>query len=213
MSYDIGIDVDEVAIGYVADMKGVLPIGLSWWEWKKIFSDSHHQRNDIKRLIPQNLKKEAFNLKSSIKDAWCPQESKVLTWLQELTQWSLPDISIHICVVPFQCSQVPFPGLPFIFLGYIRKGWHYPETIAHELAHILFNCYSDLSTEEVHPLIQLIEEEIAVRLGNRSTYFDYDIPPCAHWVKKAQEMEEIWKDYLNQKEFYKNIADLARFIV
>ncbi|MBU7018882.1 MAG: hypothetical protein HXS44_15340 [Theionarchaea archaeon] len=40
MEYHIGIDVDEGTIGYVADMKGVLSIGISWWEWKEIFLDS-----------------------------------------------------------------------------------------------------------------------------------------------------------------------------
>lgn len=116
---------------------------------------------------------------------------------------------IRICVVPFQCSQVPFPGLSFIFLGRIQKGWHYPETIAHELAHILFNYYTDFSTGEVHPLVQLIEEEIAVRLGHRPAYFAYDIPPGAGWVRTAQKMVDTWDYYLNHKEEYKSIVDLT----
>ena len=71
----------------------------------------------------------------------------------------------------------------------------------------------DFSTEEVHPLIQLIEEEIAVRLGNRSASFAYEIPSGAHWVKKAQEMEDIWEEYLKEKDFYRNIADLVDFMI
>lgn len=207
--YTIKIDVNNAAIGYVADKKGVLSFGLSWGEWEELFFDvTHPEKNHIEASIPPNLKKEALDLKSCIEDEWYTHEKKVVTWLEELTKWSFPQILVHICVVPFQCSQVPFPGLPLIFLGYIAKGWHYPETIAHELAHILFNFYTNFSTGRAHPYIQLIEEEIAVRLGHRSSYFAYNIPPEAHWVKTAQEMITIWKDYLDHERKYKTIADL-----
>lgn len=209
MTYDIQIDVDNLAIGYVADVKGTLSFGLSWWEWKELFSNVNHpDRDSIEKSIPNRLVREALEQKYCIEKEWYTQEKKVVNWLEELTGWLFPPIPVRICVVPFQCSQVPFPGLFFIFLGRIRKGWYYPETIAHELAHILFNYYTDFSTGEVHPLIQLIEEEIAVRLGHRPAYFAYDIPPGAGWVGRAQEMVETWKYYLSHKEEYKSIADL-----
>ena len=206
----IEINVNEAAIGYVADRKGVLSFGLSWWEWKELFSDpTCSEKKCIEESVPHNLRKEALRLKTCIEDEWHTHGEKIVAWLEELTKWSFPHIPIYICVVPFQCSQVPFPGLPFIFLGHIRKGWHYPETIAHELAHILFNYYTDFSTGSVHPLIQLIEEEIAVRLGHRPSYFAYDIPPGAAWVRTAQKMTNAWKGYLNHKEKYRTIADLV----
>lgn len=209
MTYRIQIDVDDLAIGYVADLRGKLSFGLSWWEWKELFSNVNHpDRDNIEKSIPSRLTEEAFRLKGCIEDAWYTQEEKVVNWLEKLTKWPFPPVPVRICVVPFQCSRVPFPGLFIIFLGRIRKDWHYPETIAHELAHIFFNYYTDFPTGEVHPLVQLIEEEIAVRLGHRPAYFAYNIPPGAGWVRTAQKMVDTWKYYLNHKKEYKSIVDL-----
>ncbi len=205
----IQIDVDNLAIGYVADLNHALSFGLSWWQWKELFSASSSlQRNKIEELIPENLREDAIRLKMVIEEKWLSKEKLVATWLEELTRWPFPPVAVHISVVPFQCSQVPFPGLPLIMLGSIREGWQYPETIAHELAHIFFNHYTTFSTEEVHPLVQLIEEEVSVRLGHRPRYFAYTIPPGAHWVRTAQTLIGAWKDYLDNPETKKNIADL-----
>jgi hypothetical protein len=98
-----------------------------------------------------------------------------------------------------------------IVLGYIREGWYYPETIAHELAHIFFNYYTDFSTGKAHPFIQLIEEEIAVRLNHRGSYFCYDIPNGAYWVKDAQQLLGIWKEYIHNRKEYQDISDLIDY--
>jgi len=210
MSFNIQFVVNSLAIGYAADLRGELSLGLPWAEWKEIFTAPHNlKKKHIEAMIPQSLKKEAHTLKSGIEDTWRTDENKVLNMLEKLTKWKLPDLTVRICVVPFHCSRVPFPGIPLIVLGYIRGGWHYPETIAHELAHILFNYYTDFDTARVHPFIQLIEEEIAVRLGLRSGYFAYDIPPEALWIKRAQKMLTIWKEYLAHGDKYNNITDLV----
>lgn len=123
MMCKIEIEVNNTAIGYVADRKGVLTFGLSWWEWKELFSDSDYSKeNRIEDSIPYNLRREALSLKAHIEDEWYAYEGKIVAWLEELTKWSFPQIPIRICVVPFQCSQVPFPGLPFIFLGSHKRG-------------------------------------------------------------------------------------------
>ncbi|NIQ07241.1 MAG: hypothetical protein GWO20_16385 [Candidatus Korarchaeota archaeon] len=205
--------MNNIVIGYVADEKDILSFGLSPWQWKELLTNPNHQGRDrIKESIPVYLRRDAIDLKVRIEDEWYKNQENVIKWLEELTKWPFPQTSIHICVVPFQCSRVPFPELFFIFLGHITKGWHYPETIAHELAHLLFNYYTNFSTRKAHPLIQLIEEEIAVRLGHRSAYFAYDIPPEAPWVKTAQQIFPKWKDYLNHKENYRTIADLESSI-
>lgn len=57
-----------------------------------------------------------------------------------------------------------------------------------------------------HPYVQLIEEAIAVRLGARSKYFDYEIPAFAEWVHKAQQKERAWRRYLQQIEDFRDIS-------
>lgn len=91
--------------------------------------------------------------------------------------------------------------------GRIRKGWDYPETIAHELVHVLFNQNFNLNPEILHPYIQLIEEEVALRLGVRSHYFDYEIPAFATWVHKAKRREKPWKHYLLHIQEYDTVLE------
>jgi hypothetical protein len=56
----------------------------------------------------------------------------------------------------------------------------------------------------------LIEEEVAVRLGVRSKYFDYDVPSFAEWVRKAQQREKAWKHYVQHSQESK---DISQFIL
>lgn len=72
------------------------------------------------------------------------------------------------------------------------KGWNYPEIVAHELTHILFNQNFNFGSEIEHPYVQLVEEEIAVRLGVRKNYFDYHVPDFAVWIHKAKRMKRTW---------------------
>jgi hypothetical protein len=73
----------------------------------------------------------------------------------------------------------------------------------------LFNQNFDFESEVAHPYVQLIEEEIAVRLSVRARYFDYEIPAFAEWVHKAQQKEKAWKQYLQSiGEF----SDISQFI-
>lgn len=117
---------------------------------------------------------------------------------------------VRVCIVPFAAGQVPFKDLPLIVVGKIRQGWGYPETIAHELAHILFNQNFQLEDEVEHHYIQLIEKEIPVRLDARSKYFDYLIPDFADWAHKAQQREKAWRHYIQHIEVFK---DLSQFII
>ena len=103
-----------------------------------------------------------------------------------------------------------FKNIPLIVIGKIRKGWGYPETIAHELAHVLFNQNFKLKSQVEHPYVQLIEEEIAVRLGERSKYFDYEIPAFADWVHDAQQRERAWKHYLQNIEDFEDISGFIK---
>jgi hypothetical protein len=117
---------------------------------------------------------------------------------------------VRVCVVPFASGEIPFRNLPLMIVGKIRKGWDYPETIAHELVHILFNQNFSFESEVEHPYVQLVEEEIAVRLGARSKYFDYEIPAFAGWIHRAKMMEIPWRRYLQHIEDYKDIAQFIR---
>jgi hypothetical protein len=94
-------------------------------------------------------------------------------------------------------------------LGRIRRGWNYPESLAHELAHILFNQNFNFANEVEHPYIQLIEEEIAVRLGSRPKYFNYKIPALADWTRKASQKQTAWKHYLQHID---DFTDISQFI-
>jgi len=134
----------------------------------------------------------------------------VLAWLQELTRVGFRDQTVRVCVVPFASGQTPFRDIPLIVVGNIRKGWRYPETIAHELAHVLFNQNFKFKSDVEHPYVQLIEEEIAVRLGARAKYFDYEIPAFAEWVHKAQQMEKAWRRYLQHIEDFKDIPQFIK---
>ena len=123
MKENIQIQVDDLAIAYVAAIRNVFPCQLSWGEWKELFGDpANPQKMKIERSITPEQRKEALTLKSHIEASWNAEQEKVVTWLEELTGWPLPPITIRIFVVPFHCSQVPFPGLPLIVLGYIREG-------------------------------------------------------------------------------------------
>jgi hypothetical protein len=112
----------------------------------------------------------------------------VVGWIKEITQLDFKCSRIRVFTVAFPSGVVPFRDIPLMIVGK-SKGWDYPETIAHELAHIIFNQNFDLCAEVEHPYVQLIEEEVAVRLGVRSDYFVYPIPDFADWVKRAQRIK------------------------
>lgn len=181
--------------------------------WNRIFKGIPNEEDELLiREIKRGLDGEyviAEKLRKIIEDKWSKRESDVLFWLKELTGVGFKEPTVRVCVVPFNAGQTPFKDISLIIVGKIRKGWDYPETIAHELAHILFNQNFTFDNEIEHPYIQLIEEEIAVRLGARSKYFDYEIPAFAEWVHKAKEEEHAWRHYRQHIEDFK---DLAQFI-
>lgn len=153
---------------------------------------------------------EAERLKEIVEKRWRQREKDVLAWLRELTKVDFKEPVVGVCVVPFASGEIPFRDVPLMIVGKIRKGWDYPETITHELAHILFNQNFSFESEVEHPYVQLIEEEIAVRLGARSKYFDYEIPVFAGWVHEAKKREKPWRTYLQHIENYRDISQFIR---
>jgi len=179
----IEFQADKLVIAYVMQLRGIKDYGISRQKWNRLLKKTHNG-NDRQWLqeIQKGLDEEssaAEKLKETIEQKWSQNEKSVLTWLRQLTKVDFRIPKVRVCIVPFAAGQVPFKDLPLVVVGKIRQGWGYPETIAHELAHILFNQNFQLEDEVKHPYIQLIEEEIAVRLGARSKYFDYLIPDFA----------------------------------
>ncbi len=194
--------------------KAVKDFGINREEWNTLLRNMYeNQPNPLVDRIQDDLEEEyaaAQQLKPTVESEWKQHEKNVLTWLKELTNWDFKEPTVKVCVVPFPAGQTPFRNIPLIVVGNIRKGWRYPETIAHELAHILFNQNAMLESEIEHPYVQLIEEEIAVRLRARARYFDYEIPSFADWAHKAQKKEDSWKRYLKHTRDYRDIAEFIK---
>lgn len=210
----IVFQVDKVAIAYTMQIKGVRDFGISTEEWNKLLAktDGNKYKASVNE-IQNGLKDEyiaAQPLKRIIETEWMLHEENVLAWLKEMTRLDFKKPTISVCVVPFQAGMTPFRNLPVVVVGKIRTGWGYPETLAHEFAHVMFNQNLKFDSEIEHPYVQLIEEEIAVRTGARSKYFDYEIPSFAKWVHKAQQKEKSWKQYLSHIEDHKDIAEFIR---
>ncbi len=211
---EIVFQVDKVAIAYTMQTNGVRNFGINRSEWNKLLARTEGNKHRVlANEIQTGLNDEyiaAQPFKRTVETEWMRHEENVLIWLKEMTRLDFKESTINVCVVPFRAGMVPFKNLPLVIVGKIREGWGYPETLAHEFAHVLFNQNLKLDNEIEHPYVQLIEEEIAVRLEARSKYFNYDIPSFAEWVHKAQRKEGIWKQYLAHIEDYKDISEFIR---
>lgn len=206
-------EVDKLVIAYIMQIRGIKDFGFSMEKWNRFSKRVYNEKDKLLvDGINEGLDEEhvaAGRLKEIVEKEWTRHEKNVLAWLEELTKVNFKEPTVKVCVVPFAAGQTPFRDIPLVVVGKIRKGWGYPETIAHELAHILFNQNFDFESEVAHPYVQLIEEEIAVRLSVRARYFDYEIPAFAEWVHKAQQKEKAWKQYLQSiGEF----SDISQFI-
>jgi hypothetical protein len=203
------LEVNKLVIGYIMQLRGIKGFGIDRSKWNRLFRGVYDEKDEwLIKQIKTELEKEyvsAEELKKVVEKEWRRHEKNVLAWLKELTKADFKEPTIKVCIVPFAAGQTPFKNIPLIIVGKIREGWGYPETIAHELAHVLFNQNFHFRNEVEHPYVQLIEEEIAVRLGARSKYFDYEIPAFAEWVYKAQQKERIWRHYLEHVEDFKGI--------
>jgi hypothetical protein len=203
-------EVDKLVIAYIMQLRGIRNFGVGREKWNRLFKRIYDEKD---KLLIQKIQKrlndetaEAEKLKEIVEREWRQNEKKVLVWLKELTKVDFKESVVTVCVVPFAAGEIPFRDIPLVVVGRIRKGCGYPETIAHELAHILFNQNFHFEDEVEHPYVQLIEEEIAVRLDARSKYFDYKIPAFAEWVHKAQRMEKAWRHYMQHIEDFKDIS-------
>lgn len=207
-------EVDRLVIACIMQQNGIKDFGISSEKWNRILQGVCRKK-DMMRIdeFRKELDEEqalATTLKETVEKKWRQNEQKVLAWLKELTRVDFRESTIRVCVVAFRAGQVPFRDIPLIVVGRIREGWGYPETITHELAHVLFNQNFRLPDEVTHPYVQLMEEEIAVRLGVRAKYFDYDIPAFAEWVRKARQKEKAWKQYLLHIKRFKDISQFIR---
>ena len=206
----IVFEVDKLVIAYIMQLRGIRNFGISTAKWNRFFRGVHDEEDKtFIKEIQGGLDEEyvaAEKLKQIVEKEWRRNEKNVLTWLWELAKVDFRKPTVKVCVVPFAAGEIPFTNIPLVVVGKIREGWGYSETIAHELAHILFNQNFRFKNESEHPYIQLIEEEIAVRLGVRSKYFDYEIPAFADWVRKAQQKEKAWRRYLQHIEHFKDIS-------
>jgi hypothetical protein len=209
----IVFEVDRLAMAYIMQERGIRDFGISREKWNKLLKGKPDRKDKL--LIGEiqkgldNEEEAAKKLKVNVENEWRRYEKYVLFWLKEMTKVDFKRPIVRVCIVPFAAGQVPFRNIPLVIVGKIRKGWGYTETIAHELAHILFNQNFHFKDEVEHPYIQLIEEEIAVRLGIRSKYFDYEIPDFAGWVHKAQQKENAWKHYLQHIGDFKDISQFV----
>lgn len=206
----IVFEVDNLAIAYIMQLRGIKDFRISRVTWNRLLKGVYDERDKL--LLKEfhvRLEEEceaARKLKVIVEKEWRRHEKNMLAWLKELTKVDFKEPTVRVCVVPFGAGQTPFKDVPLIVVGKIREGWGYSESIAHELAHVLFNQNFKLNSQVEHPYVQLIEEEIAVRLGARSKYFDYEIPAFARWVHKAQQREKAWKHYLQHVEDFKDIS-------
>lgn len=206
----IVFEVDKLVIAYIMQLRGIKDFRVSGEEWNRLLKGVYNEKDELSvNHILEGLDEEyvtAEKLEQIVEKEWRRHEKNVVAWLKELTKVDFKEPTVKVCVVPFAAGAIPFRDIPLVVVGKIRKGWGYPETIAHELTHILFNQNFHFENEVEHPYVQLIEEEIAVRLGARSKYFDYEIPAFAKWVHKAQKMEKAWRRYLQRIEDFKDIS-------
>ena len=193
--------------------RGMKDFQVSGEKWNRLLRGVYDGKEKLlANKILEGLDEEyvtAGKLEQVVEKEWRRHEKKVVAWLKELTKVEFKEPTVKVCVVPFAAGEIPFRNIPLVVVGKIRKGWGYPETIAHELVHILFNQNFNFENDVEHPYVQLIEEEIAVRLGARSKYFDYEIPAFAEWVHKAQQKEKAWRRYLQS---IADFSDISQFI-
>jgi len=206
----IVFEVNKLVIAYIMQQRGTKDFQVSGEKWNRLLRGVYDGKEKLlANKILEGLDEEyvtAGKLEQVVEKEWRRHEKKVVAWLKELTKVKFKEPTVKVCVVPFAAGEIPFRNIPLVVVGKIRKGWGYPETIAHELAHILFNQNFNFESEVEHPYVQLIEEEIAIRLGARSKYFDYEIPAFAEWVHKAQQKERAWRRYLQQIEDFRDIS-------
>lgn len=207
-------EVNELAIAYALQRRKIRDFGINRSRWNKLFkgildADDESFLNELKG----NLEKEcleAEKLKGKVEEKWRRHEQQILSWIRDITKVDFKEPDVRVCVVPVVAGLNPFRDIALIIVGKIRKGWDYPETIAHELVHVLFNQNFNFDPEIGHPYIQLIEEEVAIRLGVRQRYFDYEIPSFATWIQKAKQRERAWKRYLRHIQEYEDISEFIR---
>lgn len=210
---EVIFEVDKLVIAYIIQLRGIKDFNVGRRMWNRLLKGAYINEdkqfiNDIQNGLREEYR-TARKIETTIEKNWILYEKRILAWLKELTQVDFKTPKVKVCTVPFGAGQTPFRDIPLMIIGKIRKGWGYPETIAHELAHILFNQNFNFQSETEHPYVQLIEEEIAVRLGVRSKYFDYEIPAFADWVHRAQQREKAWRNYLRN---IKDFRDISQFI-
>lgn len=211
---NIIFEIDKLAIAYIIQLRKIRDYGVKRTKWRNLFKGTLNEEDEyLIRNIETSLESEyaaSRKIMETVEEKWLEHGRNIINWLRELTKVEFRQPSVRVCVVPYNAGQTPFKDIPLIIVGKIRGGWDYPETIAHELAHVLLNQNFDFDDEIEHPYIQLIEEEIAVRLGARSEYFDYEIPEFARWVHKAKEEEQAWREYLEHLDDYKDISEFIR---
>jgi hypothetical protein len=207
-------EVNKSVIAYVMQLRGIGDFQVSEEEWNRLLKGVYDGKNKLSVSKAIEVLDDEYvtaeRLREIVEQRWRTCESEVLAWLKELTKVNFKEPTVKVCVVPLAAGLTPFKNIPLIVVGKIRKGWDYPETIAHELAHVLFNQNFDFENNVEHPYVQLIEEEIAVRLGVRRKYFDYEVPAFADWVHKAQQKEKAWKRYLQHIEDFSDISQLIK---
>lgn len=210
----IAFEVSKLAIAYAMQLRGLRNFEIRGKEWIRLLERVYDETEELLvKEISSGLEVEcveAERLRKIIEKEWRSQEENVLCWLEELTKVDFKKPTVKICVVPLAAGLTPFKNVPLIIIGKIRKGWGYPETIGHELAHVLFNQNFNFEGDFEHPYVQLIEEEIAVRLGARPKYFDYEVPAFAEWVFKAQQREKAWRHYLDHIAEFNDISQFIR---
>ena len=164
----ISFEVNELAIAYALQRKKCKDFGIDRVRWNRLFSGIVDRLDEpFLNRIRRNLRNEhmqAEDLKEDVEREWSRHERRVLAWLKDITRVSFKEPTVRVCIVPVAAGLTPFRDIAMMIVGKLRKGWGYPETIAHEIAHILFNQNFDFDPEIEHPYVQLIEEEIAVRL-------------------------------------------------
>jgi hypothetical protein len=209
----IVFDADSLATAYNLQRKGVRDFEIDHNEWHMLFKDPKSQAaQELRKHFERKLSGEyerAKKLLPAAEKEWRACEERVVRWIKNITKLHFKSKRIRVSIVASPSGVVPFRDIPLMIIGKGR-GWGYPETIAHELAHIIFNQNLNLDSEVEHPYVQLIEEEVAVRLGVRSNYFAYAIPDFADWVKRAQKIKPAWLHYLSNLDEFRDISDFIR---
>lgn len=206
-------DADPLATAYTLQRKGIKKSEIDDTEWYMLFKNyksrfANEWREHFRRKLSSECE-DANRLVPKAEKKWRACERRVVRWIKDMTKLDFKSAQIRVSIVSFASGVVPYRDIPLMIIGE-SKGWDYPETIAHELAHILFNQNFDLDPEVEHPFVQLIEEEVAVRLGVRDNYFDYVIPDFAHWVRRAREIKPDWLHYLAGLDEFRDIGDFIR---